>query len=230
MIHIQNVSKIFGDKRAVDSLDLEIKVGEVIGFLGVNGAGKTTTMRMITGILKPTSGTVMVDGVDPIEHHLEATKKIGYLPENNPLYPDMKVQEYLQFIREVKKHGDLMDIAAKVGLTDVLNKKIETLSRGYRQRVGLAAALLGNPHILILDEPTSGLDPIEQDRIRELIIDLAKEKIVIFSTHILSEVEDIANRIVIINQGKKIYDGPKPKGKGAVEKLFKEKVLESDTR
>jgi ABC-2 type transport system ATP-binding protein len=123
-----------------------------------------------------------------------------------------------------------MDIAAKVGLTDVLNKKIETLSRGYRQRVGLAAALLGNPHILILDEPTSGLDPIEQDRIRELIIDLAKEKIVIFSTHILSEVEDIANRIVIINQGKKIYDGPKPKGKGAVEKLFKEKVLESDTR
>jgi ABC-2 type transport system ATP-binding protein len=142
----------------------------------------------------------------------------------------MKVQEYLQFIREVKKHGDLMDIAAKVGLTDVLNKKIETLSRGYRQRVGLAAALLGNPHILILDEPTSGLDPIEQDRIRELIIDLAKEKIVIFSTHILSEVEDIANRIVIINQGKKIYDGPKPKGKGAVEKLFKEKVLESDTR
>lgn len=227
MIHIQNVTKIFGEKRAVNSLDLEIKVGEVIGFLGVNGAGKTTTMRMITGILKPTSGTVMIDGVDPIERHLEVTKKIGYLPENNPLYPDMKVREYLQFIREVKKHGDLLDIAAKVGLTDVLNKKVETLSRGYRQRVGLAAALLGNPHILILDEPTSGLDPIEQDRIRELIIDLSKEKIVIFSTHILSEVEDIANRIVIINQGKKIYDGPKPKGKGAVEKLFKEKVANS---
>ncbi len=227
MIHIQQVSKLFGDKKAVDSLDLEIKVGEVVGFLGVNGAGKTTTMRMITGILKPSSGTVMVDGVDPIEHHLATTQKIGYLPENNPLYPDMKVREYLQFIREVKKHGDISDITAKVGLSDVMDKKIETLSRGYRQRVGLAAALLDSPHILILDEPTSGLDPIEQDRIRELIIELAKDKIIIFSTHILSEVEDIANRIVIINQGKKIYDGPKPKGKGAVEKLFKEKVANS---
>lgn len=230
MIHIKQASKIFGEKCAVDALDLEIKVGEVVGFLGVNGAGKTTTMRMITGILKPTTGSVLVDGVDPIEHHLATTQKIGYLPENNPLYPDMKVYEYLQFIRDVKRHGDLDDITAKVGLTEVLHKKIETLSRGYRQRVGLAAALLGNPHILLLDEPTSGLDPIEQDRIRELIVELAKEKIIIFSTHILSEVEDIANRIVIINQGKKIYDGPKPKGKGSVEKLFKEKVFESDTR
>ena len=227
MIDVENLIKEFGPKRAVNGVSFTVRRDEILGFLGPNGAGKSTTMRMITGILKPTSGTVMVDGVDPIEHHLEATKKIGYLPENNPLYPDMKVREYLQFIREVKKHGDLMDITAKVGLSDVMDKKIETLSRGYRQRVGLAAALLGNPHILILDEPTSGLDPIEQDRIRELIIDLAKKKIVIFSTHILSEVEDIANRIVIINQGKKIYDGPKPKGKGAVEKLFKEKVANS---
>ena len=228
MIILTNVTKKFGEKKAVDALSIEIKTGEVIGFLGVNGAGKTTTMRMITGVLKPTSGTVSVDGVDPLEHHIATTQKIGYLPENNPLYPDMKVEEYLQFIREVKKHGNHLEIAEKIGLIEVLDKKIETLSRGYRQRVGLAAALLGNPHILILDEPTSGLDPIEQDRIRALITELAKEKVIVFSTHILSEVEDIATRIIIINRGQKVYDGPKPKGKGAVEKLFKTKVTEAE--
>ncbi len=228
MIILTNVTKKFGEKKAVDALSIEIKTGEVIGFLGVNGAGKTTTMRMITGVLKPTSGTVSVDGVDPLEHHIATTQKIGYLPENNPLYPDMKVEEYLQFIREVKKHGNYLEIAEKIGLIEVLDKKIETLSRGYRQRVGLAAALLGNPHILILDEPTSGLDPIEQDRIRALITELAKEKVIVFSTHILSEVEDIATRIIIINRGQKVYDGPKPKGKGAVEKLFKTKVTAAE--
>jgi len=228
MIILTNVTKKFGEKKAVDALSIEIKTGEVIGFLGVNGAGKTTTMRMITGVLKPTSGTVSVDGVDPLEHHIATTQKIGYLPENNPLYPDMKVEEYLQFIREVKKHGNYLEIAEKIGLIEVLDKKIETLSRGYRQRVGLAAALLGNPHILILDEPTSGLDPIEQDRIRALITELAKEKVIVFSTHILSEVEDIATRIIIINRGQKVYDGPKPKGKGAVEKLFKMKVTAAE--
>ncbi len=228
MIILTNVTKKFGEKNAVDSLSIEIKTGEVIGFLGVNGAGKTTTMRMITGVLKPTSGTVSIDGVDPLEHHIATTQKIGYLPENNPLYPDMKVEEYLQFIREVKKHGNYLEIAEKIGLIEVLDKKIETLSRGYRQRVGLAAALLGNPHILILDEPTSGLDPIEQDRIRALITELAKEKVIVFSTHILSEVEDIATRIIIINRGQKVYDGPKPKGKGAVEKLFKTKVTAAE--
>lgn len=230
MIILTNVTKKFGEKKAVDSLSIEIKTGEVIGFLGVNGAGKTTTMRMITGALKPTSGIVTVDGVDPLDHHISTAQKIGYLPENNPLYPDMKVEEYLQFIREVKKHGNYLEVAEKIGLTEVMDKKIETLSRGYRQRVGLAAALLGNPHILILDEPTSGLDPIEQDRIRALITDLAKEKVIVFSTHILSEVEDIATRIIIINRGQKVYDGPKPKGKGAVEKLFKTKVLENEIK
>ncbi len=228
MIILTNATKKFGEKKAVDTLSIEIKTGEVVGFLGVNGAGKTTTMRMITGVLKPTSGTVSVDGVDPLEHHIATAKKIGYLPENNPLYPDMKVSEYLQFIHEVKKHGNYIDIAERIGLTEVMDKKIETLSRGYRQRVGLAAALLGNPHILILDEPTSGLDPIEQDRIRALITELAKEKVIVFSTHILSEVEDIATRIIIINRGQKVYDGPKPTGKGAVEKLFKTKVTAAE--
>lgn len=228
MIKLVAVTKQFGEKKAVDDMSLEVKTGEVIGFLGVNGAGKTTTMRMITGILLPTKGTVHVDGHDPIDDHLQVTAKIGYLPENNPLYLDMKVGEYLEFIRAVKKHGDVPATVASVGLSDVLEKKIEELSRGYRQRVGLAAALLGEPKILILDEPTSGLDPIEQDKIRDLVKALAKEKVVIFSTHILSEVEDIATRLVIINRGKKIYDGEKPAGRGAVEKLFKELVLSQE--
>lgn len=228
MITVSSVTKTFGEKKAVVDLSFEIKTGEVVGFLGVNGAGKTTTMRMITGILRPTSGTVAVDGHVPVDEHVTVAHKIGYLPENNPLYPDMKVSEYLQFIRDVKGRGGYREIAEKVSITEVLDRKIETLSRGYRQRVGLAAALIGDPTILILDEPTSGLDPIEQDRIRALIAELAVHKIIVFSTHILSEVEDIATRIIIIHHGAKVYDGPKPSGRGAVEKLFKQKVLEKE--
>jgi ABC-2 type transport system ATP-binding protein len=224
---LQNVTKQFGDKTAVNDVSFEIKTGEVVGFLGLNGAGKTTTMRMITGFLATSKGTVKVDGHDPMNDHVEVSQKIGYLPENNPLYTDMKVSEYLQFIREVKKHGDIGSIVADVGLVDMMDKKIDQLSRGYKQRVGLAAALLGNPQILILDEPTSGLDPVEQEKIRSLIKKLAETKIIVFSTHILSEVEDVATRLIIIHMGKVVYDGEKPKGKGAVEKLFKEKVMNS---
>lgn len=225
MIILYEVTKNFGQKTAVDSISFEIKQGEVVGFLGLNGAGKTTTMRMITGFLATTKGTVKVDGHDPIDKHVVVSQKIGYLPENNPLYTDMKVSEYLRFVREIKKHGDIDSIVADVGLTDMMDKKIEQLSRGYKQRVGLAAALLGNPQILILDEPTSGLDPVEQEKIRALIKKLAKTKIIIFSTHILSEVEDVATRLIIIHRGKVVYDGAKPVGKGAVEALFKEKVV-----
>lgn len=224
MIALHNVTKHFGQKSAVDDVSLEIKTGEVVGFLGLNGAGKTTTMRMITGFLSVTKGTVTVDGHDPVEEHVTVSQKVGYLPENNPLYVDMKVSEYLHFIRDVKSHGDISGIVADIGLSDMMEKKIEQLSRGYKQRVGLAAALLGNPQILILDEPTSGLDPVEQDKIRSLIKKLAETKIIVFSTHILSEVEDVATRLIIIHMGKVVYDGDKPKGKGAVEKLFKEKV------
>lgn len=227
MIVLQNVTKQFGDKTAVDDISFEIKPGEVVGFLGLNGAGKTTTMRMITGFLATSKGTVKVDGHDPMNDHVGVSQKIGYLPENNPLYTDMKVSEYLQFIREVKKHGDIDSIVSDVGLVDMMDKKIDQLSRGYKQRVGLAAALLGNPQILILDEPTSGLDPVEQEKIRSLIKKLAETKIIVFSTHILSEVEDVATRLIIIHMGKVVYDGEKPKGKGAVEKLFKEKVMNS---
>lgn len=224
MITLQNVTKTFGSKTAVDTVNFEINTGEVVGFLGPNGAGKTTTMRLITGFLSPTSGVIHIDGHDPIQHHILVSSKIGYLPENNPLYPDMKVHEYLNFMHDVKKHGNVQEVMQNVGLVDMADKKIEQLSRGYKQRVGLAAALLGEPKILILDEPTSGLDPIEQEKIRSLIQDLAKTKIIVFSTHILSEVADVATRLIIIDKGHVVYDGSKPLGRDAIEKLFKEVV------
>lgn len=226
MIYLHKVSKIFGKKIAVEDISFKTKEGEIIGFVGPNGAGKTTTMRLILGYLKPTKGEVKVDNLNPIDERIEVLKKIGYLPENNPLYSEMKVKEYLDFIAEVKEEeeSNKEELIKKVGLEEVLNQKIEELSRGFKQRVGLASALFGNPKILILDEPTSGLDPIEQEKIRGLIKKLAKNKTIIFSTHILSEVEEVANRLIIIHQGRIVYDGAKPKGKGAVEKLFKLKV------
>jgi ABC-2 type transport system ATP-binding protein len=216
MIKLNSVSKEYPGKKAVDDVSFQAKEGEVIGFLGPNGAGKTTTMRLILGYLTPTEGEITVDKQNPMQERISVLKKVGYLPENNPLYYDMKVQEYLEFIKEVKK--------ADVGLDDRLTNRIEHLSRGYKQRVGLAAALLGDPKIFILDEPTSGLDPLEQDKIRDLIKKRAKHKTTIFSTHILSEVEEIATRLVIINKGKIVYDDKKPAGKGEVEKLFKKLV------
>lgn len=224
MISLSFLTKKFSNRFAVENLSFEIREGEIIGFIGPNGAGKTTTMRLILGYLQPTSGEVMIDGYNPIKNHFEISTMIGYLPENNPLYLEMKVREYLEFISVIKKSQDYLSVVEKVELTDVLSAKIEELSRGYKQRVGLAAALIGDPKILVLDEPTSGLDPLEQEKIRILIKKLSKNKIVIFSTHILSEVEDIANRIIIINKGSKVFDGKKPKGKGAVEKLFKKLI------
>lgn len=226
MISLSLLTKKFSNRTAVENLSFKIKEGEIVGFIGPNGAGKTTTMRLILGYLQPTSGEAMIDGYNPINNHFEISKIVGYLPENNPLYLEMKVREYLEFISAIKKSQDYLSIVEKVELTDVLSVKIEELSRGYKQRVGLAAALIGNPRILILDEPASGLDPLEQEKIRILIKKLAKNKIIIFSTHIMSEVEDIANRLIIINKGKIVYDGKKPKGKGDVEKLFK-KVVKS---
>ncbi|PIV08974.1 multidrug ABC transporter ATP-binding protein [Candidatus Roizmanbacteria bacterium CG03_land_8_20_14_0_80_36_21] len=219
MISSRGVTKKFKDKIAVDNVSFQFKEGEIIGFVGPNGAGKTTTMRLFLGYLWPTTGQISIDGLNPISNRIEVLKKIGYLPENNPLYQEMRVKEYLQFIAEAKEDQNFSKIISQVGLEEVLNSKIEELSRGFKQRVGLTAAIIGDPQILILDEPTSGLDPIEQDKIKKLIKGL--KKTIIFSTHILSEVEDVAGRIVIINQGKIVYDGKKPKGKGTVEKLFK---------
>lgn len=224
MISFFNVFKSFNKKEVINNISFKIKKGEIVGFVGPNGAGKTTTMRLILGYLKADSGEILVDNLNPVEKRLEILDKVGYLPENNPLYQDMKVKDYLDFVSKVKETSKLEKIFDDVGLNEVLEKKIEELSRGYKQRVGLAAALIGNPEILILDEPTSGLDPLEQEKIRQLIKKIAKNKIIIFSTHILSEVEDVANRLIIINQGKILYDGAKPKSKGAVEKLFKLKI------
>ncbi|MCS7093119.1 MAG: ABC transporter ATP-binding protein [Patescibacteria group bacterium] len=225
MLFVSNLTKIFGQKKvAVDNISFEAKTGEIIGFLGPNGAGKTTTMRLILGFLKPSSGVVLVDSVSPFRERIKVLRKIGYLPENNPLYGDMKVCEYLNFSAKIKRAGNQEEIITQVGLTDVLNQKIDTLSRGFRQRVGLAGALLGEPKILILDEPTSGLDPLEQEKIKVLIKKLSRNKIVIFSTHILSEAEDISDRLIIINKGKIVYDGKKPKGKGNISKLFKKLI------
>jgi ABC-2 type transport system ATP-binding protein len=221
MISLESVTKKFNNKTAVRDLTFSARSGEIIGFLGPNGAGKTTTMRLLLGYLLPTSGSVKVDNLHPVIDRIELLKKVGYLPENNPLYQEMRVSEYLRFISDIKETKGYEKVSKEVGLQDVLNSKIEELSRGYKQRVGLAAALLGDPELLILDEPTSGLDPIEQDKIRMLIKKLAKKKTIIFSTHILSEIEDIATRLIIIDQGKLIYDGKKPAGRGNVEKLFK---------
>ncbi len=224
MISVTNVSKWFDKKPAVTSISFKAKSGEIIGFLGPNGAGKTTTMRLLLGYLVPTSGSIIIDKLDPLGNRIATLKHIGYLPENNPLYQEMKVREYLEFIAAIKELASSSEIVEKVGLQEVLSTRIEELSRGFKQRVGLAAALLGNPGVLILDEPTSGLDPLEQEKIRKLIKKISKNKIIIFSTHILSEVEDVANRLIIINKGKIVYDGKKPKAKGGVEKLFRKHV------
>lgn len=224
MIKLSGVSKQFGEVQAVRDVSFEAKKGDIIGFLGPNGAGKTTTMRLIMGLIRPTTGMVEVAKANPIENRLQTLPLIGYLPENNPLYGEMKVHEYLSFVADLKGLKDkvvLANIISSVDLEEKLSAKIEELSRGYRQRVGLAAALIGDPTILILDEPTSGLDPLEQEKIKQLIIKIATRKIIIFSTHILSEVEDVANRLIIIAKGTVVYDGEKPKRAGAIEKLFK---------
>jgi len=224
MIQVSSLVKRFKTKTAVSNLNFKAKAGEIVGFLGPNGAGKTTTMRLLLGYLFPSAGVIKIDKLNPWDERIEVLKKIGYLPENNPLYPEMKVREYLSFIAKIKEADNLESVMELVSLNQVREDKIEELSRGYKQRVGLAAALLGKPEILILDEPTSGLDPLEQEKIRSLIKKLSQEKTIIFSTHILSEVEDIANRLMIINEGKIVYDGVKPKGRGGVEKLFKKLV------
>jgi ABC-2 type transport system ATP-binding protein len=227
MISLKNISKKFGHNDAVKSVNLEAKKGDIIGFLGPNGAGKTTTMRLILGLLAPSSGEVLVNGVNPLTSRMMLMKNIGYLPENNPLYADMKVSEYLNMVAGIKgevNKENVMQIVKDVSLEDKYLSKVEELSRGYKQRVGLAASLISEPGILILDEPTSGLDPIEQEKIKNLIKKISKNKTIIFSTHILSEVEDVATRLVIINKGQIVYDGEKPKQKGGTEKLFKKLV------
>ena len=213
MIHVENLTKNFGSLCAVDQINLDINKGEILGLLGPNGAGKTTTLRMLTGFIRPTSGTIRVKDYNIEDHSLEIRKLLGYLPESSPLYHDMLVYDYLDYvadIREVdkkKKVPRIREMAELCGLNEVMHKPVAELSKGYKQRVGLAHAMMNDPEILVFDEPTSGLDPNQIIEIREIIRKIGKEKTIIFSTHILSEAEATCDRVVIINQGRIVADG-----------------------
>lgn len=212
-IVVENLTKKYGEQKAVNNISFEVKTGEVVGFLGPNGAGKSTTMKMITCYMSPSTGDVKLDGLSVLEESENVKKKIGYLPENNPLYTDMSIVDYLKFTAEIQgvekssissRIGEMIDMC---GLQVEKHKKINELSKGYRQRVGLAQAMIHNPEVLILDEPTTGLDPNQIIEIRKLIKELGKEKTVILSSHILSEVEATCDRILIINKGRIVADG-----------------------
>ncbi len=213
MIEIKNLNKELSGHEILRDISLTVNPGEIVGLLGPNGAGKTTTMKIITGFWQPTAGTVKVGGLDVVKDALATKQKIGYLPENVPLYDEQKVFEYLKFVGQLrdiaadKLIGRIKEAAMICGLQDVIGQNIGQLSKGYRQRVGLAQAILHQPEVLILDEPTTGLDPNQIVQIRELIQKLGKEKTVLFSTHILSEVQAICDRVVIINQGKIVGAG-----------------------
>lgn len=213
MIEISHLTKQFGPLKAVDDISLSIAAGEVLGFLGPNGAGKSTTMKMITGFLTPDGGSVHVGGDDVAIHPMAVKRRIGYLPEGAPLYGDMTPRGFLHFIAEIRgfkaadKQRRVDDAVARTSIGDVLEKPIETLSKGFKRRVGLAQAILHDPQVLILDEPTDGLDPNQKHEVRELIRAMAADKVIVLSTHILEEVEAVCSRAVIIAGGRLVFDG-----------------------
>ena len=213
MIEIRGLSKRFGPLKAVSDVSFDVAQGEVLGFLGPNGAGKSTTMKMVTGFLPASSGKVHVCGHDVAKRPVEAKSNIGYLPEGAPAYPDMTTEAFLAFVAEVRGYsGDerqrrIADVVEKANLEGVLRQPIETLSKGYKRRVGLAQAILHDPPVLIMDEPTDGLDPNQKHEVRSLIQAMSKEKAILLSTHILEEVEAVCSRVVIISKGKLAFDG-----------------------
>ncbi len=213
-IEVEGVSKFFGELAAVNDLTFTVKKGEVVGFLGPNGSGKTTTMRMLTSFYTPDVGAINIDGLDTKDHDIATRERIGYLPENNPVYADLLVSEYLHFVADLRgltKSGRRENIAQTVeetGLQDVFTRPIGQLSKGYKQRVGLAQAILHRPSILILDEPTEGLDPNQRLTIRDLIRSLGQERTVMLSTHVMQEVENTCERILLISRGKLVADSP----------------------
>ncbi len=226
-IELIGVKKSYGKQMVLPNLNIKVGRGEIVGFLGPNGAGKSTTMKVITGYLKPDSGTVRICGVDMAANPLEAKRHIGYLPEHNPLYLDMYVREYLNFTAEIYNLKDIRNRTDEVifltGLKSEYKKKISELSKGYRQRVGLAAAIIHNPDVLVLDEPTTGLDPNQIMEIRNLIREFGKERTVLFSTHIMQEVEAVCQRFLILNNGVIVADrNVKDIEKGSLENLFSE--------
>lgn len=210
MINVSNLTKLYGSQKAIDSLSFSVDSGEILGFLGPNGAGKSTTMKILTGFISASEGKAEVAGYDVATHPLEVRKRVGYLPENNPLYLDMYVHEFLDFaarmykISKSDRKAKIAEVIERTGLGREQHKQIGMLSKGYRQRVGLSQALIHDPEVLILDEPTTGLDPNQIIDIRSLIREVGKDKTVIFSSHILSEVEAISDRVIIINQGKMV--------------------------
>lgn len=211
MVEVKNLVKKYGSQLAVDNVSFTADAGEILGFLGPNGAGKSTTMNIITGYISSTSGTVTIDGCEILENPVEAKSKIGYLPEIPPLYMDMTVRKYLEFVYNLKKvrlpkQEHIDEVCTVVKIKDIQNRLIKNLSKGYKQRVGLAQALIGNPPVIILDEPTVGLDPKQIIEIRNLIKGLGKKHTVILSSHVLSEVQAICDRIIIINKGKLVAD------------------------
>lgn len=211
-LRVMNLTKSFDNLLAVDNISFSATQGEVVGFLGPNGAGKSTTMKMITGFLTPTAGTAYIDGYDIIEQPLAAKGLFGYLPEGAPSYPDMTVQQFLSFIadmrgiKRVEKAAKIHAVVNKVNLQSVLQQRIETLSKGFKRRVGLAQALIHDPKVLILDEPTDGLDPNQKREVRKLIADMAQDKVIIISTHNLEEVEAVCDRVIVIAAGRLVLD------------------------
>ena len=212
-VEIQHLRKQFGPFTAVDDISFKVGQGEVLGFLGPNGAGKSTTMKMITGFLTPTAGTATVAGFDIVRQAVEAKRRIGYLPEGAPAYPDMTVEGFLEFIAEIRglkgaeKSKRVGEVIEQINLQGVVHQPIETLSKGFKRRVGLAQAIMHNPPILVLDEPTDGLDPNQKHEVRSFIKQIAREKVIILSTHILEEVQAVCSRAIIIAQGKIVADG-----------------------
>lgn len=233
-IVVQGVTKFYGQQKALDNVSFEIKTGEVVGFLGPNGAGKSTMMKIITGFIPPTSGNVLVNGIPVTDESKDIRKEIGYLPENNPLYPEMYVREYLSFCASLYKTGRSLkqqvdNIIETTGLAPEQKKKIGSLSKGYRQRVGLAQALIHDPEVLILDEATTGLDPNQIIEIRNLIRDAGKEKTVMLSTHIMQEVEAICNRVIIIDKGVIIADEDKNEIYSRIKQSKQQILVEFDS-
>ena len=220
-IIISELTKNYGNQKALDSVSFSIKSGEVVGLLGPNGAGKSTLMKSVTGAILPDSGEIKVNEFSVLNQPIETKKRIGFLPENNPLYYEMYVREYLKFVGNIRneKKERIEEVIKKVGLTPESHKKIGQLSKGYKQRVGLAQAILSNPEILILDEPTNGLDPNQILEIREVIREIGKEKTVILSTHIMQEVEALCSRVILLNKGKIVSDSPIEEFKGQYKSL-----------
>lgn len=212
MIELKNINKKFNQNQVINDLSLTIKEGEIVGLLGPNGAGKTTTVRMIAGVLPPSKGKVFINGLDLFDEEVKSMVSIGYLPENNPVYDDMTVNEFLHFWADIKgmkaevKNARIKEVIKQTGLRDVYYRPIAELSKGYRQRVGLAQAILNKPDILLLDEPTEGLDPNQRHEIHDLITSLGKRRTVIICSHVLSEITRMCNRVIIINKGKIVAD------------------------